>query len=70
MKINKSDFKDSMAFLSIAIVFFLITLDIAFPVVMFIMKGVFYILGLLMFILGVSTMYRSIFGKKNNDIIQ
>lgn len=63
MKINKQNFKESLTFLWIAIIFFLATINIIFPFVMFMMKVVFYIFGLLMFILAISTMFKSIFGK-------
>lgn len=66
MKINKSDFMDSLSFLLIAMFFFLVTIDIVFPFVMFMMKMIFYILGSLMFVLAIGTMVRSIFGNKNN----
>lgn len=67
MKINKSDLKDSINFLWVAILFFLLTVDVAFPFVMFIMKVVFYIIGSLLLILGVSTMIRSFFGKNREE---
>lgn len=68
MKINKEDFKEALTFLWISIIFFLVTVDAAFPFIIFMMKVVFYIIGSLMLLLGITTMYKAIFGKKRKDI--
>lgn len=70
MKINKSDFKDGINFLWIAILFFLLTVDAAFPLVTFVFKTILYIIGSLMLVLGATTIFRSIFGKKREDLKQ
>lgn len=64
MSTNKSDLKDAFTFLWIAIVFFLITLDIAFPFVMYMMKVVLYFGGGFMAILSAGTFLRCLFGRK------
>lgn len=69
MKANKSDLKDAFTFLWIAVVFFLITLDVFFPFFIFIMKGLLYFIGSCMFLLGIFTMIRCVFKKKQKDEI-
>lgn len=67
ININKSDFRDSITFLWISILFFLATINIIFPFVMFIIKVVFLIIGTLMFLLGIITMAKSLRNKNKKN---
>ena len=67
MNINKADFKDSVSFLWVAVLFFLVTVDVAFPFVMFIMKMIFYIISFIMLVIGIKAMIKSLFSKKNES---
>lgn len=64
MKLNKEDFRDALSFIWIAIIFFLLTLDVVFPLVLVVIKGIFYLISAGLFLLGIGTIIRSVFYKK------
>lgn len=67
MKINKIVFKDGLTFLWVAILLFVMANDTIYPILAFVLKVCLYILGFLLTIIGVGTLFKSISGKKSEN---
>lgn len=65
---NKTRYNDGIFYGFLGIVFILLTLEAIFPIVMAIMKGIFYILGILL-IMGGLVEIKDSFNKKKSDEI-
>ena len=63
----KSRLNEGMAYIMFGLFFLLITIDLLFPFIMFIMKGIFYIIGGLSIIGGTINMIDSLKNKNNNE---
>ena len=64
---NKKRYNDAIFYILIGIMFLLLTLDIAFPIIIAIIKGVFYIIGILLIVGGLVEIKDS-FKKKKDEI--
>ena len=64
---NTRDIKDAALLLFIAALAFIAASDSVFPIVVIVMKTIFYMFGSLMAILGASILIRTVFGKNNQE---